>query len=66
MYYCGKVPAPAVAVFFVGWLLLLFYTMSVVAEVFLCPAVQVPRLHDRARARFSAVIQLCCALIISN
>ena len=30
-----------VSVFLVVWLLLLFYAMSVVAEVFLCPAVQV-------------------------
>ena len=29
------------SVFLVVWLLLLFYAMSVVAEVFLCPAVQV-------------------------
>ena len=30
-----------VAACFIAWLLLLFYAMSVVAEVFLCPAVQV-------------------------
>eukprot|EP00208_Stichococcus_sp_RCC1054_P004473 CAMPEP_0206146106 /NCGR_PEP_ID=MMETSP1473-20131121/29443_1 /ASSEMBLY_ACC=CAM_ASM_001109 /TAXON_ID=1461547 /ORGANISM="Stichococcus sp, Strain RCC1054" /LENGTH=206 /DNA_ID=CAMNT_0053542555 /DNA_START=112 /DNA_END=729 /DNA_ORIENTATION=+ len=40
LYYCGKIKAPIMALFFVAWLALLFYTMSVVAEVFLCPAVQ--------------------------
>lgn len=42
LFYCasGKLWL-LVSVFLVVWLLLLFYAMSIVAEVFLCPAVQV-------------------------
>ena len=43
LFYClagGRI-WPLVAVAFVVWMLLLFYGMSIVAEVFLCPAVEV-------------------------
>lgn len=42
LFYCGSGKLwLLVSAFLVVWLLLLFYAMSVVAEVFLCPAVQV-------------------------
>ena len=43
MFYCpgGGSLWPLMAVCGVVWMLLLFYGMSVVAEVFLCPAVEV-------------------------
>ncbi len=41
LYFCGSVKAPVMVLIFAAWLLLLSYTMSVVADAFLCPAVQV-------------------------
>lgn len=43
LFYClagGRIEL-LVALLFVVWMLLLFYGMSIVAEVFLCPAVEV-------------------------
>lgn len=47
-----------VSAWLVVWLLLLFYAMSVVAEVFLCPAVQVRR---RASIRQRSLLLMCIA-----
>ncbi len=50
LFYCTapKLRVP-VAAWLVVWLLLLFYAMSVVAEVFLVPAVQVARLRSASQ-----------------
>ena len=49
-----------VSVFLVVWLLLLFYAMSVVAEVFLCPAVQVGTCSGVPSAPACAVSDAIC------
>lgn len=53
-----------VSVFLVVWLLLLFYAMSVVAEVFLCPAVQVGSAAVPLHVRSNAIcnVSICCRI----
>lgn len=60
LFYCGSGKLwLLVSAFLLVWLLLLFYAMSVVAEVFLCPAVQV-RDAEGCRGQRSANIWGTC------
>ena len=62
LFYClagGRIWL-LVAALFVVWMLLLFYGMSIVAEVFLCPAVEVrPEICLLAAVLVCPVVEVC-------